>query len=364
MVLELKELNIDNYEKVIEAINKEAGLHAFIAIHNLTMGPALGGTRIYPYASAKDALTDVLRLSQGMTYKSALAETGLGGGKSVIIADPKKDKTEKLLEAFGEAVDCLKGSYICAEDSGTNTEDMMIVRRKTAYVAGLPTATSSGDPSRFTAWGILKGLQAVAKTIWGSESLKGKTIAIQGLGSVGIKVAEHLFWQEANLILSDLNDEKMHAYGQLYRARTVSSDQILEVECDILCPCAMGGILNEKSINKLNCKAVAGAANNQLLKEEDGKLLHDKAILYAPDFVINSGGIINVAYELEKDLYNPQKAIAAVNKIYDTLITIFETSKKQNIATSLTALQFADYKLANKIGKRKEPLNLKISRFY
>jgi leucine dehydrogenase len=359
MVLELKEITVDNYEKVIEAINKEAGLHAIIAIHNTTMGPALGGTRIYPYTSAEDALTDVLRLSQGMTYKSALAETGLGGGKSVIIANPKIDKTKKLLEAFGEAVNSLKGAYICAEDSGTNTEDMMVVRSKTAYVAGLPTATSSGDPGRFTAWGVFRGLQAVAKFIWGSESLKGKTIAIQGLGSVGIKVAEHLFWQEANLILSDINHEKMHAYGELYRARTVPSDQILEVECDILCPCALGGILNEESINKLHCKAVAGAANNQLLKQEDGMLLHDRSILYAPDFVINSGGIINVVYELEKDLYNPQKAIAAVNKIYDTLITIFETSKKQNIPTSVTAVQLADYKLANKIGKRKEPLNFR-----
>jgi leucine dehydrogenase len=359
MALKLKEISIENYEKVVEATNEEAGLHAIIAIHNTTMGPALGGTRIYPYTSAKEALTDVLRLSQGMTYKSALAETGLGGGKSVIIADPKKDKTEKLLEAFGEAVNALNGAYICAEDSGTTADDMLIVRKKTPYVAGLPTASSSGDPSRFTAWGIFRGIQAVAKMLWGSDSLKGKTIAIQGLGSVGVKVAEHLFWQEANLILSDVNHEKMLHLGELYRAATVPADQILEVECDILCPCAMGGIINEHIIEKLKCKAIAGAANNQLLRQEDGQLLHNKGILYAPDFVINSGGIINVVYELEKELYNPQKAIAAVNKIYNTLITIFETSKNQNIPTSLTAVKLADEKLANKIGKRKEPLSFR-----
>lgn len=359
MVLQLKEISIENYEKVVEAINEEAGLHAIIAIHNTTMGPALGGTRIYPYASAKEALTDVLRLSQGMTYKSALAQTGLGGGKSVIIADPKKDKTEKLLEAFGEAVNALEGLYICAEDSGSNTDDMLVIRRKTPYVAGLPTAASSGDPSRFTAWGIFRGLQAVAKTLWGSDSLKGKTIAIQGLGSVGVKVAEHLFWQEVNLVVSDINQEKAHQIAELYRAKTVSPDQILEVECDILCPCAMGGIINEHTIKNLHCKAIAGASNNQLLKQEDGQLLHNKGILYAPDFVINSGGIINVVYELEKELYNPQKAIVAVNKIYDTLLTIFETSKKENIPTSLTAVKLADYKITNKIGKRNEPLSFK-----
>jgi leucine dehydrogenase len=359
MALELNELSFDNYEKVIEAVDIDTGLHAFIAIHDTTLGPALGGTRIYPYDSTKDALTDVLRLSQGMTYKSSLAETGLGGGKSVIIANPKKDKTPQLLESFGEAVNSLNGLYICAEDSGTNTEDMMIIRKKTPYVAGLPTATSSGDPSRFTAWGVFKGIQSVAKALWGSDSLKGKSIAIQGLGSVGIKVIEHLFWQEAHLIISDIDHDKTKAYAELYKIRTLPPEMILKAECDILCPCALGGILNHDSIESLNCKAIAGAANNQLLKPEDGLLLHKKGILYAPDFVVNSGGIINVAYELEKDIYNPQKAITGVNKIYDTLNLIFEMSKHQDLPPSETALRLAEYNLQNHIGKRSEPLEFK-----
>lgn len=356
MALELHELIVENYEKVIEAKNSEAGLHALIAIHNTTMGPALGGTRIYPYKDTKEALTDVLRLSQGMTYKSAIAETGLGGGKSVIIADPKKEKTKELLEAFAEAVHALEGQYICAEDSGSTAEDMLIIRKKTPYVAGLPTATSSGDPSRFTAWGIYQGLKAVAKTLWGSDSLKGKSIAIQGLGSVGTKIAEHLFWEGAMLILSDIDEEKTLKVAELYRARVSKPSEILFQEVDIVCPCAMGGILNDETIAKLKCKAVAGASNNQLLTPEHGKLLHEKGILYAPDYVINSGGIINVAFELDKDLYNPQKAIEGVNKIYTTLLTIFEMSKEQNIATSETANQLANLKLKNKIGQRKDPL--------
>lgn len=352
MTLELKEIVLENFERVIEVINKKANLHAFIALHNTSMGPSLGGTRIYPYSHRDDALTDVLRLSEGMTYKSALAGTGFGGGKSVIIAHPAKDKTEELLMAFGEAVHALNGKYICAEDVGSTKEDMLHIRKKTPYVVGLPLDTSSGDPSPFTAWGIFKGIQATAKKLWGSTDLHGKIIAIQGLGSVGAKVADILFWQGATLILSDIDVEKTKRLANLYKATMVAPELITAVKCDIFCPCALGGILNPKTIAELQCKAVAGATNNQLLRREDGTLLHEKSILYAPDFIINSGGLINVSCELEKDPYNPQKALVGINAIYDTLLDIFDMSEKENLSTHDTAIKLAEYRIKHGIGKR------------
>lgn len=350
--LTLKEIFVDGYEKVVEAKNEQAGLHAIIAIHDSTLGPALGGIRVYPYKSTQDALTDVLRLAKGMTYKSALAETGFGGAKSVIIANPKKDKTEALLLAFAEAIDELKGEYIGAEDSGTTTEDMLVIQSKTPYVAGLPTTKSSGDPGRFTAWGVFKGIKAVAKTLWGSDSLAGRTIAIQGLGSVGARLAEFLFWEEAKLILCDVDNNKVKFLSELYHAQTASTDEILQTQCDILAPCAFGGILNSSTIPHLNCKAVAGAANNQLLHPEDGAALAKRGILYAPDFIINAGGVINVSLELEGTHYNPTKAIEKVNKLYDTLLVIFEEAEKKNLPTAEVAVKLAEYKLDQKIGKR------------
>ncbi|MDR3624704.1 MAG: Glu/Leu/Phe/Val dehydrogenase dimerization domain-containing protein [Chlamydiales bacterium] len=353
MVLELNEIPLADFEKVIEVINRPAGLHAFIALHNTSMGPTLGGTRIYPYANRNDALTDVLRLSEGMTYKSALAGTGFGGGKSVIIANPSKDKNADLLMAFGEAVHALGGQYICAEDVGSTKEDMLEIRKKTPYVVGLPLSTSSGDPSPFTAWGVFIGIQATAKKLWGSINLQGRTIVIQGLGSVGAKVADLLFWQGANLILSDIDLVKAEALGRLYNAEVVSPDAITQVKCDIFCPCALGGILNAKSIPLLQCEAIAGAANNQLLTHEDGVLLHQRGILYAPDFIINSGGLINVSCELER-LYNPRKSLQSTNAIYDTLLSIYNTSEKENLSTNETAIELAKYKIQHGIGRRTE----------
>jgi leucine dehydrogenase len=353
MPMVIKEILVNGYEKVVEVKNEEAGLHAIIAIHNTALGPALGGTRIYPYSTFEDALADVLRLSKGMTSKSALAETGMGGGKSVIIANPKTQKTENLLLAFAEAVQSLNGQYICAEDSGSTAEDMLVIRKGTPYVAGLPTPSSSGDPGRFTAWGMLKGLKAVAKKLWGSESLKGRKIAIQGLGSVGARLAEFLFWEEAKLILSDIDEAKVARLTGLYKAQSVSPNEILFVECDILSPCAFGAVINESTIPKLHCKAIAGAANNQLLNvENDGLALFNKGILYAPDFIINAGGVINAALELEEDLYNPQQAIEKTNRLYDTLLQIFETAEKKKMPTVQVALDLVEYKLQHGIGKR------------
>lgn len=350
--LQLQSIDVDGYEQVIEVTDKKSGLHAFISIHNTRLGPALGGTRIYPYATRELALEDALRLSKGMTYKSAIAGVGCGGGKSVIIADPKKQKTPELLMAFGSAVESLRGIYICAEDVGCTTEDVKIIRRSTQYVVGLPHAKSSGDPGYFTAWGVFRGIQSAAKKIFGSDSLEGKKVAVQGLGNVGRNLIDYLFWAGADLILSDIDPVLLAKYATKYGAKTVSPDQILKVECDILAPCAMGGILNDETIPHLRCKAIAGAANNQLLRDTHANALRDRGILYAPDFVINAGGLLNVAEEIEECGYCPTGPRNKCNRIYDTLISIYEIADKKGESTHSAAIFLADEKIRQGIGKR------------
>lgn len=352
--LVLEKLPIKGYEKVIKVTDKQTGLQAIIAIHNTTLGPALGGTRVFPYAHFNDALEDALRLAKGMTYKSALAEVGLGGGKSVIIAD-RKDKTPELLMAFGAAVDKLAGEYICAEDLGSTTEDMKMIRRATKYVVGLPSAKSSGNPSPFTAWGVFRGIQSVIKKIYGTDSLEGKTVAIQGLGSVGSLLAEQLFWAGAKLILSDIDGEKLKRVAAKYAARTVSVDEILKVECDVLSPCAMGAVINDKTISQFRCKAIAGAANNQLQHDTHAALLRDREILYAPDFVINAGGLLNVAAEIEDEGYHPALPRYKAHHIYDTLLSIYDIAEKNRESTNAAALALADYRIKYGLGKRVIP---------
>jgi leucine dehydrogenase len=358
-MLTIKELNIPGYKKVIEAQNPDANLHCFIAIHDCTLGPALGGTRIHKYANTQEALNDVLRLSKAMTYKSALVENGLGGGKSVIIADAKKEKTPQLLAAFGEVVDSLKGQYIAAEDVGTTTEDMMIIKRTTPYVCALPTDKSSGDPSRFTAWGVFRGILAVSKKIWGTHHLKRRKIAIQGLGNVGSKLANILFWEGADLILCDIDQKKVHDLSALYGAQAVDSKGYFSSDCDILSPCAFGGVLNADTIHQLNCAAIAGGANNQLLSQEDGKRLMDRGILYCPDYIINSGGISNAAAEFDEGGYNPKRVRDKVNHIYDLLWTVFRRSEEEGKPTNQIADEIAEYNLLHEIGKRKTVIDFK-----
>jgi leucine dehydrogenase len=355
-MLTVNEIPTKGYEKVLEIIDPQVGLHGFIAVHNTQLGPALGGTRIFPYKTREDALSDVLRLAKGMTYKSALIEDGLGGGKSVIIADPNKDKTEKLLMAFGEALNLFQGKYIIAEDVGTNTEDMMVIRKVSPYVSALPTEKSSGDPSRFTAWGVYQGMRAIAQVLWGNSNLRGKRILIQGIGSVGKRLTDLLFWEGAELILSDIDAKKIHTMALMDGAAEVEPNKILDVECDIFAPCALGGILNEKTIPKLKCKAVAGSANNQLLTEEDGERLRKRGIIYAPDFVINAGGIINAAAEFEPGGYNPKVSRDRVNRIYDTLLEIFTKAELEVKSTNQVANELAEYKLKMGIGMRKTPI--------
>ncbi|HLB53140.1 MAG TPA: Glu/Leu/Phe/Val dehydrogenase dimerization domain-containing protein, partial [Chlamydiales bacterium] len=300
----LESIQVEGFEHVFKVTNPKVKLTAIISIHSTALGATgLGGTRIQPYPSFEIALEDALRLSQAMTYKSAIAGVGYGGAKSVIIADPVKQKTPELLRAFADAVQKLQGRYVCAEDVGSNLEDMRTFLERTPYVVGTPHPKSSGNPSPFTAWGIFRGIQATLKKRFGSDSVEGKKIAVQGLGTVGSSLIDTLFWAGAELILSDIDMKKAEIFGKKYHAQVVDPEKILSVECDLLAPCALGGILNRDTIPNLRCKAVAGAANNQLRADSDANLLRERSILYAPDFVINAGGLINVAEELEKSGY-------------------------------------------------------------
>lgn len=355
-MLTIKVLPVPGYENVIEATDPAAKLKCFIAIHNCSLGPALGGVRMYPYRSRDEALKDVLLLAESMTYKSAAAEIGLGGGKSVIIGNPLTDKTDQLLHAFGEVVDTLQGVYIAAEDVGTSPEDLVIIKERTPYVVALPMDTSSGDPSRFTARGVFRGMQAVAQKLWHSPSLHGKRVAIQGLGHVGSRLASLLFWEGAELILTEIDRDLLKHFGIHYGAETVSPKDIYSVECDIFAPCAMGGSINDSILSKLRCKAIAGSANNQLSDQVLGARLMQMGILYAPDYIINAGGIINAAAELEVGGYDPKKARDKTDRIYDQLLEVFKKADREHKATNRVADEIAKYNLEHGIGKREGKL--------
>lgn len=356
-MLTVKTLNIPEFETVIEAKCEKTGLHAFIAIHDTHLGPALGGVRFYPYSSPNDALIDVLRLAKAMSYKSAAIQDGLGGGKSVIIGDPKLIKNRELLHSFAEMLNSLNGRYIAAEDVGISVEDMSMIGEVSPFVAGLATTTSCGDPSRFTAHGVFKGIQAVAKTLWGSTNLNGKKLVVQGLGNVGMKVAELLFWEKAVLMVADPDQEKISKAVHEMGAIALDPNKAASEPCDIFVPCAMGGVINQSSIQTLNCLAIAGGANNQLATPQEGLQLFINNILYAPDFIINAGGIINAAAEFEPNGYNPIHARNATDKIFDTLMTIFDASKREGLPPHLVANQIAEYNMKNGIGKRIEPIH-------
>lgn len=355
--LVIEELSIAGNEKVYRVRDAKAGLHAIICLHNTSLGPALGGTRIQPYPTFDAALTDVLRLARGMTYKAALGETGTGGGKSVIIADPRKNKTPEMLRAFGRAVHSLGGVYICAEDAGSTTADMMIIREETPYVVGLDHEQSSGDPSPFTAWGIFRGIQAVLKKVYGSDVVQDRTVAIQGVGSVGAKLANYLFWAGAKLIITDIDRALAEQVASNYGARVCKPEEITSIPCDVFAPCAMGGIINPTTTSRLQCKAVAGAANNQLLNDSDADDLMRRGILYAPDFVINAGGLINVVSEIEEQGYNPSTARQKTHQIYDQLMIIFDIAEQNRFSTQSAALALGDYRLKYGIGKRVLPVS-------
>lgn len=334
-----------DYEQLVFCQDKDSGLKAIIAIHDTTLGPALGGLRIWDYETEEDAIDDVLRLARGMTYKNAAAGLNLGGGKAVIIGDPKTGKSAELIRAFGRYIESLNGRYITAEDVGSTVEDMDLIAEETRYVTGTSpdSDNSGGDPSPITAYGIYKGMQATAKEAFGSDSLKDKTIAVQGVGNVAYKLCEYLHKEEAKLIVTDINKDAVSRAVQDFGARAVEIDEIYHVECDIYSPCALGATLNKETIPKIKAKAIAGSANNQLNTPEDGRLLHERGIIYAPDYVINSGGVINVAQELIG--YDKDRVMKKVAMIYDSLSQVFEISRRDNIPTSLAADRLAEERI-------------------
>ncbi len=355
--LSLEEISVPGYHRVVRARDPSSGLDAIIAIHDLRLSKAaLGGTRIHPYATFEEALTDATRLARGMTFKSAASQCGWGGGKSVIIADPRKDKTEALLKSFAEAVNRLKGAYICAEDAGCTPQDAALIAEHTPYVVGLPSEKSSGNPSPFTAWGVFRGIQAVMHQLFGSDSVEGKTVAIQGLGSVGATLAQLLFWHGAKLIVTDVHMDRAEGLAKQLGAKLVEPDAIYEEPCDVFSPCALGGIINPVTIERLRCRAIAGAANNQLLTEADAEELRRVGILYAPDFVINSGGLINVTQETVKEGYSPSASRNKVDKIYDQLKLIFSIASENAISTQKAVMQLVEYRLEYGIGRRVDPI--------
>lgn len=339
------------HEEVILCTNKDVGLKAIIAIHNTTLGPALGGTRMWTYKSDEDALIDVLRLSKGMTYKAAAAGLNLGGGKAVIIGDPKKDKSEGLFRAFGRYVESLNGRYFTAEDVGTDVDDMEFINMETKYVTGIDIGHGgSGDPSPFTAHGVFMGIKACAKERFNSEDLKGLKVAVQGVGSVGRHLIELLVKEKAQVIATDVDQERLRIVAEKYNCKTVAPDDIYTVDAEIFSPCALGAVINDDTIDKLKFQIVAGGSNNQLKDPKHGDLLKDKKILYAPDYVINAGGLMNVYTELEG--YSHERALNMTRGIYYSLRNVFALAKAENVSTNKAADRVAEERI-EKIGKIK-----------
>ncbi|MGH2706246.1 MAG: Glu/Leu/Phe/Val dehydrogenase dimerization domain-containing protein [Actinomycetota bacterium] len=332
------------HEQIAFCHDKASGLRAIIAVHSTALGPSLGGTRFHAYRSEEEALVDALRLSRAMTYKAAAAGLDLGGGKGIIIGDPARHKSEELLRAYGRFVDGLSGRYVTAEDVGTTQSDMDLVRRETRWVTGVsPSFGGSGDPSPATAIGVMHGLRAIALELWGDESLAGRRFAVQGVGKVGGDVARHLVTAGATVTVADVDPRRVDRVASDLGVAAAPSADIHALPCDVFVPCALGGVLNDDTILQLRCAAVGGAANNQLLTPEHGKLLADAGVLYAPDFIINAGGLINVADEL--DGYDAARAMDRIGGILTTLRSVFEISRSEGVTTAEAAERLAEERL-------------------
>jgi leucine dehydrogenase len=342
-----------DHEEVVFCQNKDAGLKAIIAIHNSVLGPALGGLRMWPYATEQDALNDVLRLSRGMTYKAAVSGLNLGGGKAVIIGDPSKDKSEALFRAFGRFVNSLNGRYITAEDVGIDVNDMEHVYRETEFVTGVHQVHGgSGDPSPFTAFGTLQGLMAAMQVQFGNEDVGKYSFAVQGVGHVGMEYVKLLRERGAKVFVTDINAESVQRAVDDYGAEAVAADQIYDVDADVYSPCALGGTINDATLDRLKCRIICGAANNQLANNEIGDEVQRRGILYAPDYAVNAGGLMNVSLEI--DGYNRERAMRMLRTIYFNLARIFEISKRDSIPTYLAADRMAEERI-NVIGKLRLP---------
>jgi leucine dehydrogenase len=336
------------HEQVVFAHDAVTGLKAIIAVHSTKRGPALGGCRMWAYANEAEAITDVLRLSKGMTYKAALAELPLGGGKSVIIGDSRTQKTPELMQAMGRAVEQLAGRYIIAEDVGTSTPDMTEMKKFCKTVVGLPEAQGgSGDPSPATAWGCFLGLKQAVKHQLKADDLRGLKVAVQGLGNVGQHLCALLHEAGAKLVVADIRPENVQKMSAAYGATAVTPEAIIGAAVDVFAPCALGAVINDASLAQLKCKIVAGSANNQLAEARHGQALLDRGILYCPDYAINAGGLINVSYEYVSGPggYNRDKAYAHIGRIASTMQTIFDTAGRENIPTSLAADRLAEARI-------------------
>lgn len=341
------QLQSHEHEQIVVCSEPSVGLKAIIAIHNTTLGPALGGTRMWPYNNEQEAIRDVLRLSRGMTYKAAISGLNLGGGKAVIIGDPRTDKTEEMFRAFGRFVDSLGGRYITAEDVGIDVQDMEWVNSETKYVTGIPKSLGgSGDPSPVTAYGVYKGIKACCKKAYGSDSVEGKRIAVQGAGHVSSYLCKLLAEEGAELFICDIYEDKVKELAEEVNAEVIEPDSIYGLDVDIFSPCALGGVINDDTIEHFNCDIIAGGANN-VLDEEDkhGQMLLDKGILYAPDYVINAGGLINVASELEG--YNPERAHEKASRIYNTILDILNYSEENSTPTFVASNILAEERIHN-----------------
>ncbi|HSI71363.1 MAG TPA: Glu/Leu/Phe/Val dehydrogenase [Gillisia sp.] len=338
------QLSFDDHEQVVFCNDKDTGLKAIIGIHNTVLGPALGGTRMWKYNSEWEALNDVLRLSRGMTFKSAITGLNLGGGKAVLIGDAKTEKTPELMRKFGEFVHSLSGKYITAEDVGMDTEDMDIVREVTPFVTGISESKGgAGNPSPITAYGVFMGMKAAAKYKFGSDDLDGKKVLVQGIGHVGESLVEHLSNEGARVFIADINPARLEEISKKYSA-TIYNEDVYAADVDIYAPCALGATINEDTINRLKASIIAGAANNQLADEKvHGQLLQDKGIVYAPDFLINAGGIINVYAELEG--YDRKEIMRKTENIYHTTLEILKKAEESNIPTHYAALQIAQQRI-------------------
>lgn len=346
------QMTLNNHEQVLFCNDNETGLKAIVAIHNTILGPSLGGTRMWTYKNEMEALTDALRLSRGMTYKSSVAGLNLGGGKAVIIGDSKTQKSEALMRRFGKFINSLAGKYITAEDVGISTKDMEYIKMETDFVTGLPeNMGGSGDPSPVTAYGVYIAMKASAHEKWGNESLSGKKIIVQGIGHVGESLVNYLVKDGAKVFINDINETRLKAVAKETGAEVISAEKVYDMEMDIYAPCALGATVNTDTLNRLKCSIICGSANNQLADENiHGKMVIEKGILYAPDFVVNAGGIINVYYELEG--YNRERALAHAEKIYQTTLNIFKVAKEQSIPTYMAANRLAEKRIAD-IGKVK-----------
>ena len=331
-------------EQVAHCRDEATGLRAIVAIHSTVLGPALGGTRFYPFRNERDALVDVCRLARGMTYKHAAAGLDQGGGKAVIIGDPKTLRSEALIRAYGRFVHGLNGRYLTAEDVGTTQADMDLIRRETPHVTGVSESLGgSGDPSPATAWGVLWAMKAVAERLWGTESLEGRHVCISGVGKVGAALADHLHEEGVKLTVADVATAAVDGVVDRTGASTVDPSAAHAVPCDIFSPCAMGAVLSQATIPELRCAAVVGSANNQLATEQDAQRIQDSGVLYAPDYVTNAGGVINIAEE--KDGYDRARAYQRIRGIHDTVHRVLDLAAAEGIPTSEAADRLAERRI-------------------